>query len=168
MIFNVILTCRDKAPFPFSCDVCEKNFPSKNALRNHGRDRRCPKTTCLRCGGIFSNRAIHQHITKCSLPKGPVEVEGEKEGDGGERVEDGERVVDDGGERGEKDGEVLVMDDLDEHNLGDFIVGELGGVETVLPRVLDSVEFELSAEQAAADLAEAIAAGSDYLEELGL
>ena len=95
-------------------------------------------------------------------------MEGEKEGDGGERVEDGERVVDDGGERGEKDGEVLVMDDLDEHYLGDFIVGELGGVETVLPRVLDSVEFELSAEQAAADLAEAIAAGSDYLEELGL
>ena len=87
--------------------------------------------------------------------------------DGGREIGDGE-----GGERGDGEGgergEVLVMDDLDEHYLGDFLVGELGGVETVLPRVLDSVEFELSAEQAAADLGEAITGGAAYMEELGL
>ena len=156
--------------------MCKKTFPSKDALRNHKRGRRCPKVRCLKCGETFSNRTIHQHIldTHNQAPGERVEKggDGEERGEdreGGEGVEgdDGggeERVGDreggegddgDGGDwgeegvgegvgRGESEGEVIDFvigghpTDLDD--LGDLILGELGGVEKTLPKVLDSVD----------------------------
>ena len=87
------------------------------------------------------------------------------EGDDGEGGDGGEEGVEKRVGRGESEGAVIDFmiggHPTDFDDLGDRILGELGGVENTLHEVLDSVdEFGVSAED--------IADGAAYLEEMGL
>ena len=90
---------------------------------------------------------------------------GDREGGEGDDSDGGEEGVGEGVGRGESEGEVIDFmiggHPTDFDDLGDHILGELGGVENTLPKVLDSVdEFGVSAED--------IAEGAAYMDEMGL